>query len=96
MTITEGATLPPPEPYDDFRWYADNIADHDSHEIVVVCRVHEVLRTVIERTTERFFDEGDFTIYAVKNIHYEVENQQVHCETCRVQLDIPNGVEWAT
>ncbi len=77
------------------RQHRDNLADHWEHELEQWTVEENVNRTVIERTTERFFDEGDFTIYAVKNIDSVIIKSRVYCINCQRELDVPNQVEWA-
>lgn len=82
-------------PTSDERIYLDNIADHSGHALVLDQTVKQTIRMVIEPTTVRFYDEGDFTIYAVKNVGEDLLDQRVYCMTCRRHLDLPNTIEWA-
>lgn len=78
------------------RAHSDNLLDHIDHTLMVDVIANETTRVEIEPTTERFFDEGDFSVFAFKNVGYEVLKMDLYCLTCNGPLDVPNHIEWTT
>jgi hypothetical protein len=85
--------LPPPDPQD--LRAAHNLLDHADHEIVHWAEVSESNKCVLELSTQWFENESEIQVYIVKNIDSQTKESGLLCDTCNLELDVPNDWEWS-